>query len=118
MILYVSVLRRHAFIINSVQIRFIVRVGLFNALPWSSARMSSCLQISIVPKACIMESRGGGRGGVGVGEGNIGQGECALCVPLYPLQSHVWLILLLRVAQQLLPVLCKLPSRGVPGICY
>ena len=32
MILYVSVLRMHAFVINSVEIRFIFRVGLFNAL--------------------------------------------------------------------------------------
>ena len=46
LILYVSVLRTHAFVINSVEIRFIYRVGLFNALPCSSARMSSCLQIS------------------------------------------------------------------------
>ena len=44
--LYVPVLRTHAFAINSVEIRFIFRVGLFNALQWSSARMSSCLQIS------------------------------------------------------------------------
>ena len=46
LILYVSVLRTHAFVINSVEIRFIFRVGLFNALPWSSAKMNSCLQIS------------------------------------------------------------------------
>ena len=46
LIIYVPVLRRHAFVINSVEIRFIFWVGFFNALPWSSARMSSCLQIS------------------------------------------------------------------------
>ena len=43
--LYVPVLRRHAFVINSVEICFIFRVGLFT-LQWSSAWMSSCLQIS------------------------------------------------------------------------
>ena len=32
LILYVSVLRTHAFVINSVESRFIFRVGLFNAL--------------------------------------------------------------------------------------
>ena len=49
LILYISVLRTHAFVINSVEIRFIDRVGFFNAMPWSSAKMSSCLQISYCP---------------------------------------------------------------------
>ena len=69
LILYVSVLRTHAFVINSVESRFIFRVGLFNALPWSSARMSSCLQISYCHVS--WKAGGGGRGGEGLEWGYV-----------------------------------------------
>ena len=45
LIVYLSILCTHALVINSVEVRFIFRVGLFNALPWSRIRMSSSLQV-------------------------------------------------------------------------
>ena len=125
LILYVSILRTHAFVINSVEIRLIFRVGFFKitcmhactvidvTLPmkyiyththtvWgryrlqycrlsctmSSTTMSGCLQIS----QCSMESMRMGRVGLRLRKGILARVSVP-CVPHYPFQSHVWLIL-------------------------